>query len=100
VTEVFSPDGPRHTTGNPTTIGGIFAFNNDMTVTSGEVVGFVNGYCVVAAEPSAEAGIPEIYYECTQTAQFNQGEYAGSSLTMSGALSPASRSTHAYKWVV
>eukprot|EP00243_Klebsormidium_subtile_P004068 TRINITY_DN17843_c0_g1_i1.p1 TRINITY_DN17843_c0_g1~~TRINITY_DN17843_c0_g1_i1.p1 ORF type:complete len:212 (-),score=41.46 TRINITY_DN17843_c0_g1_i1:512-1147(-) len=87
-TEVFSPGGARHSVDSPTEVGGAFAFNNDLKVGgfSGEVVGFVNGFCLTGAIPSEADNITENYYECTQTAFFTKGEYAGSSLTQSALV--------------
>ncbi|GAQ82556.1 hypothetical protein KFL_001150170 [Klebsormidium nitens] len=87
-TEIFSPDGARHTTGSPTEVGGNFAFNNDLKVGGfdGEVIGSVTGFCLTGAIPSEADNIEENYYECTQTAYFTVGEYAGSSLTQSALV--------------
>eukprot|EP00243_Klebsormidium_subtile_P004529 TRINITY_DN18553_c0_g1_i1.p2 TRINITY_DN18553_c0_g1~~TRINITY_DN18553_c0_g1_i1.p2 ORF type:complete len:141 (-),score=37.11 TRINITY_DN18553_c0_g1_i1:227-649(-) len=82
ITEVLSPKGgPRQSPAHRTKLGEIYAFNNDIRH-KGEPVGFINGQCIVSAEVSP--GISEPYLTCTESVVFNKGEFANSSLTLSG----------------
>lgn len=86
ITEVYSPEGPRHTVGYPNETGGVLAFSNDVRIggINGTLVGTMTGECVVGATAAPIAN--ETNYICNEMLTFFAGEYANSSIMISGTV--------------